>query len=835
MMIIKKIVGIVGILTILLELSTHMGHAAASKDPFIHRGTVSKQVTVIAIPGLSFLELQPNQLAELPHVKMLTESAAVGAMNIRTTKRSMQDVYLTLSAGAPAVGNSSVQAFGASENWHDAPVSAIVRRYHGEGFHADRVEPNAIFVPQIEMLKKINAEPSNGAGVGSLGEVLKEHHVNRIVLGNSDLGKGAAEEEKRLRRSAALMLIDGEGYVDQGALGDEVLIPSVDRPYGVMTNYAQLLQLWEKIQISSQITSFGESPVTDGDISRSEPSSLTLIELGDLYRLYKDRQHYSKERYQQLKKQVLREMDSWIGQLAASMSGNQSLWMFSPEVSSTAANKKAYLSPILHYTTNGREGMLFSESTRRLGVITAQDFTSTLLHEFNIPVPPRLVGIPIASQDKEHAFASLLQDQTSMQAIYRIRPRLLYSFVTFEMMVLLGSLFFVVWMRRGEAVDRYLEMRPPLFFAWGRSIRILLLSLLAAPSTMLVMGGWVLPLTTSVGIEAAIGLLCAIFVVLTFLLAIVLDKWCLSKAMMWLGCGTAWMIALDGSTGAHMMKYSVLGYDPMIGARFYGIGNEYMGVLIGALVLGVTAALQRRHGEWQPAMSGGLEDASPRGSLAEMEMAAAIAPAARASRTAALVTCAAFLLVTACLAAPSLGANAGGALSAAVAFGVAGVRCFAGGRWRELRLSRGIALLAALLALGLGALWLLNSADSPAAAARESHVGRAFHALREGQFDQIGQMIERKLRMNVHLIRASAWSKVLLTSLFVMAVLVLRPRGRLRLWQHKYPYWMYGFSANMIGAIAALLLNDSGIVAAATMIIFVAVPMLLLRLQELET
>ncbi|MEB4794888.1 hypothetical protein P5G65_13345, partial [Paenibacillus chondroitinus] len=146
---------------------------------------------------------------------------------------------------------------------------------------------------------------------------------------------------------------------------------------------------------------------------------------------------------------------------------------------------------------------------------------------------------------------------------------------------------------------------------------------------------------------------------------------------------------------------------------------------------------------------------------------------------------------------------------------------------------RASALLAALLALGVGALWLLNSADSPAAFARESHVGRAFHALRAGQFDQIGHLIVRKLRMNVHLLRASVWSKVLITSLFVMAVLVLRPRGRLRVWQHKNPYWMYGFSANMIGAIAALLLNDSGIVAAATMIVFVAVPLLLLRLREL--
>ena len=33
------------------------------------------------------------------------------------------------------------------------------------------------------------------------------------------------------------------------------------------------------------------------------------------------------------------------------------------------------------------------------------------------------------------------------------------------------------------------------------------------------------------------------------------------------------------------MRYSPLGYDPVGGARFYGIGNEYMGVLVGSSIL----------------------------------------------------------------------------------------------------------------------------------------------------------------------------------------------------------------------------------------------------------
>ena len=75
---------------------------------------------------------------------------------------------------------------------------------------------------------------------------------------------------------------------------------------------------------------------------------------------------------------------------------------------------------------------------------------------------------------------------------------------------------------------------------------------------------------------------------------------------------------------------------------------------------------------------------------------------------------------------------------------------------------------------------------------------------------------------------------VLLSSILVMVVLVMKPAGLFRRWQEEYTYLMIGFSANAVGAVVALLVNDSGIVAAATMIIFVAVPMLLFRIQELH-
>ncbi len=139
-----------------------------------------------------------------------------------------------------------------------------------------------------------------------------------------------------------------------------------------------------------------------------------------------------------------------------------------------------------------------------------------------------------------------------------------------------------------------------------------------------------------------------------------------------------------------------------------------------------------------------------------------------------------------------------------------------------------------LFTLGITAfagLWLLNSIFS-VGASHHSHIGRAIDLLLTGRFDAIYGIITRKLAMNWHLIGVSSWSKVFITSLIVIVIVVVKPRGIFHRWQQDYPFMMYGFSANAIGSMIVLVLNDSGIVAAATMIIFAAAPMLVLRLLE---
>src|SRR5690606_38216459 len=60
-----------------------------------------------------------------------------------------------------------------------------------------------------------------------------------------------------------------------------------------------------------------------------------------------------------------------------------------------------------------------------------------------------------------------------------------------------------------------------------------------------------------------------------------------------LSLGLAISLIVDQLTGARLIRDSPLGYDVISGSRFYGMGNEYMGVMIASICTGSCAMLQR--------------------------------------------------------------------------------------------------------------------------------------------------------------------------------------------------------------------------------------------------
>ena len=86
--------------------------------------------------------------------------------------------------------------------------------------------------------------------------------------------------------------------------------------------------------------------------------------------------------------------------------------------------------------------------------------------------------------------------------------------------------------------------------------------------------------------------------------------------------------------------------------------------------------------------------------------------------------------------------------------------------------------------------------------------------------------------MNIQLISASMWSRVLILAIILMVMLFYKPFGVLKKLCQKHPYIANGWIAILVGSVVGFMVNDSGVVAAATSISYVVVPMLVLLLNN---
>jgi hypothetical protein len=204
--------------------------------------------------------------------------------------------------------------------------------------------------------------------------------------------------------------------------------------------------------------------------------------------------------------------------------------------------------------------------------------------------------------------------------------------------------------------------------------------------------------------------------------------------------------------GGKLTSGSMLGYCPIFGARYYGLGNEIMGAYIGALV--VITAIWDAPGKF-------------RAGLILMWAVAGFS-----------------------LALPIAGAKAGGLIVCAVTI-AAYIAC---GTGRKLTDWVSIASMAAALAVAVAALIALSH-FGPA-----THVGNTMALAKTGGMGTIFSTIGRKAGMDIHLVFHSVW----------VWVLALSAYGRFRLRSTGVLA-----SVGTAATLACLFFNDAGVIAAA--------------------
>ena len=382
-------------------------------------------------------------------------------------------------------------------------------------------------------------------------------------------------------------------------------------------------------------------------------------------------------------------------------------------------------------------GVTTSDSTRTDGLVLATDLAPTILERFDVPVPGEVAGqaITAVAADDPAAEVQQLDDRLAVVSPRRAEAIGVNLLVWLTLTVLAGLAFRARGLRLALPLLALAVAYLPLVLLATAAIEPSelaerLLAGLGAPAlallTLRLVGGW-----------GALAVACA---------------------------ATVGAHAVDVIVGSPLTGFSLLGPNPALGVRFYGIGNELEATLGPLLLIGTGAAVT------------------------------ALRPDASA-RTRAAWFVAAALAGVAAFAPGRFGADVGAAIGIPAGAAVAVAAVLQAGTRRTLL----------ILGAAPGALAVLAALDLVLGG--DAHLSRS--VLEAGGLDEVGQVAERRLRLC-----AACFSRYG-TSPALWAAAALIVSGVV--WRRQVLGWFAGapaVRAGFLGAAAATLVgtvaNDSG-------------------------
>lgn len=698
-----------------------------------YQAHASSNIILILIPGLSL-----EDISAFPQLSNLAALGGVGLMNTGSANKRLSSAYLSISAGRRAACPiGSVLALQASETYDQQLGSELYQRYTGYPY-----QDNQIFFPFIRQLEITN---SPDITPGLLGDILASGNIPVFVGGNQDMPNNPS-------RPAALIGMDKRGLLKNGFIDKRVNQLSAFSPTYFTTNYDFIISNIKEFLVINK--------------------GLVIIDLGDLARLDSLTQDISKEHYLRVRKKLLGDIDMAVGRITElSRIYGASIIILGPYPSKPRLEEGLTLTPAIFYSHDTVPGLLISQSTKRTGIITNLDIGPTIITHMGLTDTAGFGGKPISIVRGSNSLTKLQRLDSILTANLTQRPYVLKTYVILQIICVLSVIVLLL------LKHRYLVY-----------MRFLLLALQACPLLLLL-----LPLLPSLNFFWRISVLLSFLMILTVFLELTLNP---LKRLAVLFNITVFCLIVDLYFGAPLMKESLLGYDPISGARYYGIGNEYLGVLLGSSLIGLTLSLEiLRKKNFNHHF--GL-----------------------------LVFSLIFLGICYMTAAPQWGTNVGG--------GISFFFCFVIMLFLINQKKLGFKTVVSAMLFTLIALGILFVYDFNRPIEAQTHIGFTARLVREQGLASLIPIVKRKLSMNWKLFHYSLWSRVLITFLASLALLFYRPIGMFKRVFKDLLYLRSGLITGIIGTFIILFVNDSGIVAAATTMIYVAPTLLYLLSLEIQ-
>lgn len=493
-------------------------------------------------------------------------------------------------------------------------------------------------------------------------------------------------------------------------------------------------------------------------------ADVVAIAFGDTARLAAVREDLSPMAYRLAHDAALNRLDALVGALRARLDPQRTAFFLvvpAPPVAPSPTEQT--LTPLFVVGRGFGPGLLISATTRQPGCVANADVPATIAALVGAGPLPQGAGWPLSVMPHPDVAGRLRDLDEASRRVARWRFRIFWAWGALLIPAVFGWPILVGWGCRlglgGQPANK-----------WETWVAVLCATQLAALA--LPAADWLATFvpTASFGLYL-LGLAGCVAVV-------AIGSWLLERtvkkipAPTWIAVLTITSVLGDASFGSRRLWRMMVSCALTEGVRFYGVGNEVMGPMVALALVALAGAMPSR---------------------------------ARASALVAGVVCA---ILSLGIGYPTVGANLGGGLSAAVALGTLATLLGEKRGWRFVAVP-----LAAAFGVGL----VLTVADLWRPPEAMSHIGRAVRSLQTGGWEWFGAVVERKAKLNEILMRRTRLASLYFGALPVLLAVALRPPEGVHFTHAQMRPLLV---AGVVGSVAALLLNDSGVIAGGLMLAF---------------
>ncbi len=706
-------------------------------------GSPPRKVVIFCLDGV---DCQTLFSSKLPNFRYLVNKGSAGLLSNEGYRGA--DTfrgYLTLGTGNRAPYSSyAAQSYETKEEGYPFFPEDVYKLQNGKA----PGKAEAVHLG-LNLIEKDFEEPLYPLQVGALGTELHRRGLKTAVIGNSDLG--ILPEPQNVYRFGPTVVMDNKGLVDRAAIGKEILEADPYFPYGVKINNQEVF---------SRFKSF------------SKQAHVLVIEYGDTFRLNRYKDFLSEERRKIFLNEILSRADELVGKLLKQINPEKDFFILVAPSTEEEEDYGRPLSPIIIFGPGYSSGLLISATSHQEGFVSNTDFAPTVLNFLGINKSSYFLGNSIYSQK------SFSTREKINFLISRAKRALFIDWVRKPMVIFFASLQVVLYFLTFLVIliNRREKFRP--FLTWG------FLLFLSLPLSFQIWPGlvtsWDKPFLT--------------LVLLIFFFCFLLIRiyyWSGNKDYSYLSVTflTFCWLVYDLFTGSKQSLDSVFGYSSILGARFFGLGNEEMAILLSVFLLFLALLLERNH------------------KFSERKSWLVLAVMAF------------FFLVGW----PSLGADFGGTLTAFTALSFFLLSIF------KTKISFKKILFIFLIGLLLVTLFVAYDLSRPPA--NRTHLARTFTLVEEEGISSLFLTVARKADTNWRVFRYSPWSFFFLLTFVFLIALFFRPEGWLKNFFSERPFLKSAFYSSLLAGVVGFLLNDSGIVIPALIISFF-LPYLFLSLLE---